>query len=301
MKFTKSLMSVSAVAVLMAALLPAQAMAHRQWLKVSTAQVEGKSTYVTVDAGVSENLFELDSFTLKLDGLTITGPDGAAVQPENPYTGKLRSSFDLNLTAQGTYKISLVNDSAMASYTVAGEQKRFRGTEEQLARDVPANAENLNVTRASSRVETFVTLGKPNDVALKATGKGLELVPLSATGELVVGEAARFRLLKDGKPAAGLVVAVVPGGVRYRGALKDTSVTTDAKGEFSVSWTVAGPYWIGASYPARRPMGAGGPQGGPPGNPQAAGPQSGATPPAQNQAPPERRLSYSATLEVLPF
>jgi hypothetical protein len=91
--------------------------------------------------------------------------------------------------------------------------------------------------------------------------------------------------------------------VRYRGALKDTSVTTDDKGEFSVSWTVAGPYWIGASYPARRPMGAGGPgggEGGPQGGPPT-GPQAGAIPPAQNQAPSERRLSYSATFEVLPF
>ena len=69
----------------------------------------------------------------------------------------------------------------------------------------------------------------------------------------------------------------MPGGVRYRGVLKEIRVTTDAKGEFSVTWPEAGMYWINASYPPRV---------------QAA--------PGTQTTPPVRRVSYGGTLEVLP-
>jgi len=267
-------LKMSLLATVVAGLLSPVAHAHRTWLLPSAGQVEGEEPWVTVDAAVSENLFHLDANPVKLDGLSVVGPDGAAVAPENAFTGRLRSTFDLKLAKPGTYKVSVVAESALASYKLNGEAKRWRGSEAEMAKALPADAAEVAVTRMHNRVETFVTAGKANDIALKTTGVGLELVPLTHPSDLMAGQKASFRFLIDGKPAAGLAVSVIPGGVRHRGVLKEISPVTDAQGEFSVTWPEGGMYWVGAGFPART-----------------------AQPPA---TPPARRLSYSATLEVLP-
>lgn len=267
------------LAALAATLLSPAAHAHRTWLLPSAGQVEGKEPWVTIDAAVSENLFHPDTNPLKLDGLSVIGPDGAAVTPDNPFTGRLRSSFDLKLGKPGTYKVSLVAESVLASYKLNGETKRWRGSEAAMAAALPANAEEVTVTRMHNRLETFVTAGKGNDTALQPGGNGLALVPLTHPADLTSGQKASFRFLLDGKPVAGLAVSVIPGGVRHRGALQEISLRTDERGEFALTWPAGGMYWLNASFPPRPPQAAGTPTGG---------------------AQPARRLSYAATLEVLP-
>lgn len=252
--------------------------AHRQWLLPSTTQTEGKEPWVTVDAAVSESLFDIDTNALSLNGLSITGPDGEALSPAQTSTGKLRSSIDLKLAKPGTYRIALVSENAMASYKQNGEMKRWRGNSTELKTEIPANAEELMVTRTLGRLETYVTAGKPNATVIKPTGSGLELLPLSHPNDYLVGQSARFRFLLDGQPVANLSVAIVPGGVRYRGVLREVAVTTDANGEFSVTWPMAQMYWINASYPPRAQS--------PEGQPR---PASAAL-----------RYNYGGTFEVLP-
>lgn len=253
----------------LAGLLPFAAHAHRTWLLPSSTVVDGKEPWVTIDAAVSENLFDFDANALKLDDLAVLGPDGARVTPENPHTGRLRSSFDLRLAKPGTYKASIVTESIQATYKLNGEAKRWRGSTAAFPRDLPAGAEEVRATRLYNRLDTFVTAGKPNDGALKPSGVGLEMLPVTHPNELTAGEKATFRFLVDGKPAANLSLSVLPGGVRYRGTLNELRLTADAEGRFTVNWPQAGMYWISATYPA-----------------------------ASQQA--ERRLNYAATLEVLP-
>lgn len=256
-------------ALLLAGLLPLSAQAHRTWLLPSSTVVDGKEPWVTVDAAVSENLFDFGTSPVKLDDLVVLGPDGARVTPENPFTGRLRSSFDLKLVKPGTYKASIVGESVLANYKLNGEAKRWRGSPAAMDKEIPAGAEEVKATRLYNRLETFVTAGKPNDGALKVNGVGLELVPVTHPNELTAGEKATFRFLVDGKPAADLPLSVVPGGVRYRGTLNEIRLTTDAEGRFTIDWPEAGMYWVSATYPAA-------------------------------SQPAERRLNYAATLEVLP-
>lgn len=285
-------------AVSMGLALAAPAVAHRAWLMPGPTVLSGAEPWVTVDAGISTDPFILDHNSLKLDDLVVVGPDGAAVTPENKFQGKLRSVFDVKLSQKGTYKIALVSKGVSASYTLNGETKRFRGTEETFSKEVPANAENLSVTRSLSRNETFVTSGKPNETALKPTGQGLELVPVTHPNDLFVGDEAKFRFVLDGKPAANLPVTLIPGGTRYRQSSGEQRVVTDAQGQFSVKWALAGLYYISASIGGERPPGAG-PQGGPPvGGQGASAPAPRPAPPVGG--PPQRRVSYAATFEVLP-
>ncbi len=90
--------------------------AHRTWLLPSIGLADDKGAWVTFDAAVSEDLFVLGANAVKLDGLVITAPDGSQIAAANPFTGKLRSTFDLHLNQEGTYRVSLVYASARASY-----------------------------------------------------------------------------------------------------------------------------------------------------------------------------------------
>lgn len=251
-----------------------QASAHRTWLLPSSTVVEGKEPWVTIDGAVSENLFDYDTNALPLDGVAVTAPDGSLLAAPTIFKARLRSSFDLKLDQPGTYKVVLVSNSVMASYKVGDETRRFRGSEEAFAREVPANSAELKASYTQSRMETFVSNARTTEGALKATGKGLELVPLTHPNELRAGEPARWRFQLDGKALPQFAFSLIPGGVRHRGVLGEIRVVTDAKGEAAVTIPNAGMYWMSASYPQNRARGPG---------------EAG-----------ERRYSYAATLEVLP-
>jgi len=254
------------------------AQAHKPWLLPSSTIVEGKEAWVTVDAAISEGLFDIDHQPLKLDGIVITGPDGGKLNMENISNGKLRNTFDLKLPKPGTYRIALVSQGVMGSYkNKDGEMKRFRGSEESLAKDVPADASDVKLTRMQSRLETFVSTGTPDMAVFKPTGVGLELVPVTHPNDMRAGEKATWRFLLDGKPAANQGFSLIPGGVRYRGTLGELRKNTDANGEVTFELPAAGMYLVSSAWPA-------------------------ATPQAPGQPPqmPPRRVSYAATVEILP-
>jgi uncharacterized GH25 family protein len=262
----------AALVALPVTVLPAIAEAHRAWMLPSATVLSGDDPWVTVDAAISNDLFYFEHFPMPLDGLAITAPDGSAAQAENQSRGRYRSTFDFQLKEPGTYRVSITGDLLVASYRQDGQQRRWRGTREALAREVPANAEGLRVTLGQRRIETFVTRGAPSDRVLQPVNEGLEMVPVTHPNDLVAGEAAQFRLLLDGKPAGGVEVSVVPGGNRYRDQLNDSKVKTAGDGSFAVTWTGPGMYWLNASV---RDANSGMPN-------------------------VQRNASYVATLEVLP-
>lgn len=232
-------------------LLPAVALAHNTWLQPSKT-VLSSGQWVTVDGGASTEPFVKDHAPLRLDNLVITAPDGSNPAPENTSTGKLRSTFDLQLTQDGTYKIALINKGMMASWEEGDQRKRWppRGspfTAEGFAKEVPKNAKNLSVTQFVSRLETYVTAGKPSDAALKPSGEGLELAQVTGFNDLYADEPATFQLLLDGKPVANQKIEIIADGIRYRDAVNEIELTTGSDGRFTVEWPAAGLYWLTTS------------------------------------------------------
>ncbi|NIJ68751.1 DUF4198 domain-containing protein [Xanthomonas sp. 60] len=260
------------LAAALAAALPFSALAHKAWLLPSQTVIAGNTPWITVDGAVSNDLFYFNHVPLRLESVVITAPDGTAVQPQNGATGKFRSVFDVELKQQGTYRIASVNKGLSATYELNGERKRWRGTAAALG-ELPKDASNLQVSESVGRVETFVTNGAPNATALKPTGTGIELVALAHPNDLFAGEEATFRVLVDGQPKAGLAFEIVRGATRYRNAQDEIKVTSDARGEIKVTWPDAGMYWL------------------------ETGSEDSKT--TVKQAA-KRRLSYVATLEVLP-
>jgi uncharacterized GH25 family protein len=243
------------------------------WMVPSATVISSGDAWVTVDAAVSNDLYYPDHFPAQLDQLVITAPDGSTVKPENAATGKYRSTFDVAVPQKGTYRLALVNQGLFANYELDGQKKRWRGKAADLKEAIPANAKNVQVSEMASRVETFITQGSPSSGALKSTGKGLELVPVSQPNDLMAGEKATFQLLLDGKPASNLKVIAINGATRYRNAQDEMDTTTDKDGKFSFTWPAAGMYWVNASTEDEHT--------------------------AVKEAR-RRRLAYTATLEVLP-
>lgn len=222
-------------------------LAHRMWILPSSTVLSGNEAWVTVDAAVSNTLFVFEHRPLHLDGLAVTGPGGRRLSPQNPHTGQFRSSFDLKLDVPGTYRISLANSSIMASWLENGEVKRWRGTPEQMASSVPPQAPGLQVSRLSSRVETYVTLGKPDREALRPVGTGLEILPETHPNDLAAGDEALFLLLLDGKPAAGIEMTVVQGGGRHVERTFDGKYRSDDRGRVRLTFPAPGFYWLQAA------------------------------------------------------
>lgn len=259
---------------------PAALSAHRMWLLPSGTIFSGTDSWVTVDAAVSNDLFYADHQPGRLENMKVWQPDGTPGKYENGSTGRYRSVFDVRLDKPGTWKIGTEQSAVMGSFKVNGEEKRIgrRGPPRPDApppltvNDIPANATDVRVTEILGRNEIFVTAGAPTTTVFKPTNKGLELSPVTHPDELVAGEAAKFRFLVDGKPAAGLKVTLVPGGKRYRDAEGATELTTGADGVLTVTWPTAGMYWLNAT-----------------------------TTDAKTSVPraTERRLSYTTTLEVM--
>ncbi len=263
-----------------AAFLPLAAHAARNWLLPSSTNVTGNNAWITVDAAGSDDLFHFDHNALDLEGLKVFAPDGTLAEAQNRTASKFRSTFDVQLNMPGTWRISLLNDTANASYKVGAESKRARGTMASIRKEIPADATAVSVTRTETRFDVFVTSGKPTQTVLKPTGAGLELVAYSHPTDLVAGEKAAFGLVFDGKPAVGAAVTVIRGGNRYRDQLGDLRVVADQDGKFAVTWPEPGMYWLNATYPPRA---------------EGDGPGAG---PAGTLEAPARRATYTATLEV---
>jgi uncharacterized GH25 family protein len=250
------------------------AAAHHPWLAPSHTVVDNKDGLVAFDAAASEDLFEFDARGLPLDTIAVTGPDGASPTPTAVNTtSRHRSSFELKLDRPGTYRVANLTQGVMVSYKLGGETKRFRGTAQAWEKERPEKAEDIRVTQLAGRVETFVAREKPSAKPFAPTGSGLELIPLDAPVDLSDGDRTRFRLLLDGKPLADAAVSVLRGGNRYRYKMGELTPRSDAQGEFDVTWSEAGRYWLGVNHSV---------------------PGEGAG------AAPARRVSYSATLEVRP-
>ena len=294
MTFKKRLL---AAALGVAALaLPMTASAHRGWI-VPSATVLSGDVWVTFDAAISNELFYPDHNAMRLDGVVATAPDGSVDKIQNGATGKYRSTFDVALSKPGTWKIGTSSQSVTASYTDGGVVKRFRGGSEDFAKQVPAGAADLKTIKSFSRNEVFVTRDKPTTEVFKPTGKGLELVPVTHPNDLVAGEAASFKFLLDGKPAADLEVTIAEGGSRYS-PRADQKVKTGADGVLKFTLPEAGMYWINASVRsgATAGRGPGGPGG--MGAPSGGGAPGAAPAPAQPLAGDGYSASYTAVIEA---
>ena len=94
------------------------------------------------------------------------------------------------LTQKGTYKIAVLNEGVFASWKVGGrDQALARRRRAPSPRKCRRTRRSCARRCRSSRVEIFVTSGKPTRDTLKTSGTGLELDPVTHPNDLVAGSA----------------------------------------------------------------------------------------------------------------
>jgi hypothetical protein len=271
--------ALSALALLAVVTVPLSAEAHRGWMKPSNTILSGETAWVAFDAAASNKVFIADHAPLRFTPATLTAiaPDGSVNQAANITQGPLRTTFDVQINQQGTWKVANASSGMNASWTLNGEEGRWRGPASDLAANIPAGAANVVSAANASRLETFITLGEPTVSVFTPTGVGIELVPVTHPNDLVSGEAATFQFLRDGQPYAGAEVTVARDGLQYRDNPEEETLTTDAEGKVTVTWSEAGLYWVNTAW--RDPSAP------------AGGGRNG---------PPVASASYTAILQVLP-
>ena len=238
---------VLAAATLSLLLIPTLSSAHMRWL-VPSNTVLSEPGAITFDASISNNVF-FPERAFPIDGVTVIDPEGNPVEVSNSLKGKRRSVFDIDAEKEGTYRIAIGASFYFIRYTdKSGERGGWRGDEEGLSaalKDAKEKADgDIHVTESHSRLETFITVGKPSSETLKPSGAGLELKASTHPNDLYAGETAHFTFLLDGKPAKNLTVSVVAGGTRYRNDVSARTFTTDKKGSVAIDWQQAGMYLL---------------------------------------------------------
>lgn len=258
--------------VLILSVLSTAAHAHRLWLLPSTSVLSGEGPRISVEGAISNDLFFPNHMALPLAATTAIAPSGELLELLSPAQGKIRCSFELQLDEQGSYRITTINDMIFLRWEEDGETKYARGTPAEIDQRDLASLNGVALSRWISRVETYVTCGAPT--TLTPTGQDLEFEFITHPNDLFHGEVATFRVLLDGQPKPDAEVTLVKGNDRFRDAVNEIVVTSDAEGLIHIEWPEPGRYWLATSAE------------------QAPGEYKG--------LPLKRGSAYFATLEVLP-
>ena len=252
---TNLLKSALVGALTLTALASSYASAHAQWLVPSHTSLSGdKAHYVMIDASISNEIFSADkAYRPKQKGaeyddnlIMALDPNGELVSDRiRAYYLQRKNSAAVKLADEGTYHIAMKREPRIMTFYKDAQGERGRIFGPKNSKDIPAGAKEIRTIKAFSTVDTFVSRNGTSKPAL--LGSGLEISGPTHPNDLFVGEEARFQLLKDGKPAANVELAILKGDTRYRNERNEVKVTTDKQGFFTNTWQHPGLYLIEAS------------------------------------------------------
>jgi hypothetical protein len=286
------------LALLVQALGATAAFAHTPYLLPNAFDAERPR--VTIQGALTEDDYFNPDIALNLPGLMVTGPTGETSELKPAAVLTDVTVFEAPLDQPGAYRFSTGQRvGRQSTFAKVGDQWLQIRTAQQrpgadpreggggpprmtpppgegppnsiAEADVPAGAP----TAASAQVmvvETYVSRGAPTETALKTSGQGFELKPLTHPNAIYVDQGFDFQLLVDGQPAAGAAVRVYRAGNVYDDRRIAAELRTDAAGRGQVAFTQPGVYLLTTQYPAGR-----------------RGP---------TEPPPARSYTYSLTFEV---
>ena len=213
--------------------------------------------YVTVQGAMSESNFFVPDFPIRAAGdYWATGPSGEAVSIGPGVNLKEMSVIEVALPQEGTWKISTGDRGGRVGRfaNIGGQWKSIRAP--QGGRDganvideaaVPAGAEIVE-SAGTLKAETYVTRGAPSQGALKATGKGFEITPVTHPNELFAGDAFDILVTIDGKPVSGVDFPIARAGDIYAEKKFTYAGKTDAVGAAAITFADPGAYVLESHY-----------------------------------------------------
>jgi hypothetical protein len=264
-----TLRTTAALAIL--ALAPASAaLARTPYLLPNTFNPE--RPLVTLQAASTEDDYFNGDAALNIPAYVVTGPSGQAGELKPAAMLKDLAVVEAALADAGTYRFTS-GDVVQRKNTFAlvdgkwlavrqprpGEAPRpgagpppGDGPPAIYEANVPAGAKTM-VSEQVMKVETYVSKGAPTEAALKTSGQGFELKPVTHPNAVYVDKGFSFQLLADGQPLANVPVAVYRSGNIYDDRRIAVELRTDAKGNGHVAFTQPGVYLLTTHYPVARP------------------------------------------------
>lgn len=209
---------------------------------------------LALDAAFAETFFVPEA-VFDDSRFTVTGPDGKEAAPDTVHLLKTRAVVEHTLPqGAGTYRFSTGPrlGALFRTWEIGGRQESSRDP----AAKIPAGARVLSNFQSLTLAETYVTVGAPDRGALRARGKGIELVPVTHPNDLFVGESFEFTVQYDGKPLAGQKVEITEAVWTSDRTPQVATVQTDAQGRASVRLERAGTWLALTRHRTRAPAGA---------------------------------------------
>ncbi|MPY24623.1 DUF4198 domain-containing protein [Shewanella psychropiezotolerans] len=245
--------SLTLVSTLLSPFASHTAQAHDRWILPSHFNVSadaGKGVWITSDVSASNQVFIYDK-PFGSEDVQVVMPDGKLDSPSSSYRGGRKSVFDYQLAQDGTYRFEKkAKPKYYSRYKVKGQDKpvRLAMDKQAAAAAMPKGAYELQGAMYFSRVETYVTLNKPNDVAYQAKNEYLELLPVTHPANIIENEVTEMNFLFHGKPVEGVTVSVVKSGTLYRNKIDAIELVSNKAGSISFTPPSAGLYLLHASF-----------------------------------------------------
>jgi len=227
--------------------------AHDRWIlpnEFNASAQSSKGVWITSDVTAGNQVFVFDK-PFGSEDIEIITPKGATEYPSSSYRGGRKSVFDYQLLQSGTYRFQKeVAAKYYSQYKVKGADKPVRTRTDKLTTQsmMPQGAYDLNGALYFSRVETYVTLNKPNNTAFKPTGEYLELLPVTHPADIIENNETEFKFLFKGKPVKNVEVSVVREGTLYRNSIEAIEVKSNSHGIIKFTPPKAGRYLLHATY-----------------------------------------------------
>jgi len=205
------------------------ALAHSPYLLPGNVKTR---SVLSVEAALTDNLF-LPDMAYGNHGFSFTTPSGKTekIPDEAVFTLPTRTIMEYKLTdpEAGTYRVTAgPRISQSRSWEINGETKRSRDPNEAI----PEGAVLKSNSESHASLDVYITVGKAETPTIpKATGQGLEFVPITHPNQLTVAGVFEFVVQFNGKPLAGHDVSISYSNRDYSGKSSRASVKTDASGK----------------------------------------------------------------------
>ena len=252
MKQNKKLKQLTMAGVVLASMVVSHTLlAHPVWIlpsHFSVSKAEGE--WITFDVTASHGTFVMDKPASAESALVLL-PSGTIDTPDSVSRGQRRSVFDYHFVETGTHKVTVDREPTYYTRYKAGKrdtEKWLRANKLTRAALLPDNARDVSTMLSFSRVETYITVGKPSTQAFKLSGEHLELKPITHPADIVAGEPVTFQMYFQGKPQAGVAAEITREGTLYRNSQAQLDVVSDEQGMVTFTPKNAGRYILKARH-----------------------------------------------------
>jgi len=239
------------------AILSAPVLAHSPYVLPGNFQTSARSAVLSLEASLTDSLF-LPDVPYGNHGFSFTAPNGKVEKIPDTAVFELptRTIVEYKLTdaETGTYRITAgPRISKSRSWEIDGEVKRSRDPNEAI----PKGAILKSNTESQASADVYITVGKAETPAIpKATGQGLEFVPISHPNQLTAGGVFEFVVQLNGKPLAEHEVSISYSTRDYSGKSSRASVNTDASGKARYKLDNPGLYMASIRFSEEAPVSA---------------------------------------------